>query len=153
MAVPAAPTNAWSPTSIAAGFVAGALSVLVFQMGLGALLHGLGITPNTPYSMAPTSPLGVPQTLSAAFWGGLWGILLQAILLRVRPGPAYWAAAAALGGFLVGGTLLLVVFPLKGRPFAAGWSPETWLLILCLHATFGLGTAVFLRVIERMGWR
>ena len=135
---------------IAIGFLSGALSVLVFQFGLAALLHAAGITPNAPYSMTPTQPFGVPQTLSAAFWGGMWGILLYAVLLRAGVGWRYWLTAALFGGFVVGGTLLFVVLPLKGRPFAAGWDFHVWALIFCLHAVFGLGAAVFLRAISAL---
>jgi hypothetical protein len=62
---------------IGRAFLAGALSVLVFQMGVAAILHAAGILSNAPYSLAPTAPFGVPQTVSSAFWGGLWGIVMQ----------------------------------------------------------------------------
>src|SRR3546814_5072860 len=41
------------------------------------LLAGAPV-PFAPWSMAPVSPFGVPQTLSAAFFGGLWGIAYAA---------------------------------------------------------------------------
>ena len=72
------PHRAELPRWIIVGFVAGALSVLVFHQGAAALLHALDLTPRAPYSLQPTRPLGVPQLTSIAFWGGLWGILLAA---------------------------------------------------------------------------
>jgi len=146
MSVAARRSSAFAPMDIVIGFASGALSVLIFQMGVGAILHGFGLTPNAPYSMAPTSPFGVPQSLSGAFWGGLWGILLFAILRQAESEFRYWLTAILFGAFAVGGVLLFVVLPLKGRPFAAGWNPNTIGLILCLHAVFGFGAAVFIRL-------
>jgi hypothetical protein len=136
----------FAAADIAIGFISGALSVLVFQMGLGAILHAAGISPNAPYSMTPVPPFGVPQSLSGAFWGGLWGIVLLAVLRAAGSGVRYWLTAILFGGLVVGGTLLFVVLPLKGRPFAAGWNMTAWALILCSHAMFGFGAAVFIRV-------
>jgi hypothetical protein len=140
--------NPCSPTGLALGFIAGALSVLVFQMGLGALLYAAGISPNPPYSMTPVPPFGIPQFLSGAFWGGLWGIGLNGLLgwTEVR-GWRYWLTAILFGGIVVAGTLLFIVLPLKGRPIAAGWNMHAWALIFASHAMFGFGTAVWLRVL------
>jgi hypothetical protein len=135
---------------IGRAFLAGALSVLIFQMGIAALLHAAGILSNAPYSLAPTAPFGVPQTLSSAFWGGLWGIVMLPVLRRAGTGPGYWLAAILFGGLIVGGFGLLVVFPLKGRPFAADWSWSVWRLALSLNAVFGLGTAAFLKLFGKL---
>ncbi len=139
-----------TPTAIILGFVAGALGVLVFQFGLGAILYATGLSPNAPYPMAPVPPFGVPQSLSAAFWGGLWGIVLMLVLRNVPSGASYWLTAILFGGIVVSAVLLFIVFPLKGRPIAAGWNMSTWLMIFCLHAAFGLGTAFFLRLFSRL---
>jgi hypothetical protein len=135
---------------IGRAFLAGALSVLIFQMGIAALLHAAGILANPPYSLAPTAPFGVPQTLSSAFWGGVWGIVMLPVLRRAGPGPGYWLAAILFGGLIVGGLALLVVFPLKGRPFAADWSWSVWRLVVGLNAIFGLGTAAILKLFGRL---
>ena len=140
--------SAIGAADIVKAFVAGALGVLVFQLGLGALFYYSGISPNPPYSMALVPPLGVPQSVSFAFWGGLWGIVLMAVLRNVRSEAAYWLTAILFGGIVVSAVLLFVVFPLKGRPLAAGWNMATWATIFCLHAAFGLGTAVFLRLLS-----
>src|ERR1700682_2847897 len=67
----------------ALGFIAGAIGVLVFHQGLILVLHVFGAMPFTPYSLKPTAPFGVPQVLSLAFFGGLWGIALILIMVRV----------------------------------------------------------------------
>jgi hypothetical protein len=79
----------------------------------------------------------------------LWGIVMLPVLRRAGTGPGYWLAAILFGGLIVGGFALLVVFPLKGRPFAADWSWPVWRLVLSLNAVFGLGTAAFLRLSSR----
>ena len=80
------------------GFVAGALSVPIFHQAMLALLHAAGLTRATPYPMQPTAPFGVPQVVSAACWGGVWGVALAAFLWRgggrVR---RYWLEALAFG--------------------------------------------------------
>ena len=67
-------------------FVAGFLSTLVFHQGLLAIFRAAGATDETPYSLKPTAPLGVPAVLSFAAWGGAWGVLLWLGLRAVGPG-------------------------------------------------------------------
>jgi hypothetical protein len=128
---------------IVLGFLSGALSVLVVQMGVAAILHAVGILPNAPYSMAPTYPFGVPQALSSAFWGGLWGIVMVPVLSSAKGEARYWLTALLFGGLIVGGVALFIVGPLKGRPIAASGDLSVLSLIFILHAIFGLGTAFF----------
>ena len=60
--------------TVLVGFVAGALSVLVFhQLGFW-IANELGYARAPLYSLRPVPPFGVPAILSLAFWGGLWGI-------------------------------------------------------------------------------
>ncbi|MBS0241123.1 MAG: hypothetical protein JSS20_03020 [Proteobacteria bacterium] len=127
-------------------FIAGALGVVVFQLALGAALYAAGLSGSAPYPMAPTAPFGVPQTVSYAFWGGLWGIVLW-LVLRNMSGAGYWLTAILFGGIVVSAVLLFVVFPIKGRPLTVLSNPKALATIFSLHATFGLGTAVFLRLL------
>jgi hypothetical protein len=60
------------PLRAVLGFIAAALSVLIFHQGAWALLHLGGLMP-PPYPMAPVSPWGVPQTFDFCFWGGVYG--------------------------------------------------------------------------------
>ena len=70
------------------GFVAGVVSVLVFHQGTVWLLHMAGQVPNAPYGMRPIPPFGVPQIVNSCFWGGLWGVVIAALLRRLRvPDP------------------------------------------------------------------
>jgi hypothetical protein len=130
-------------------FVAGFLSTLVFHQGLFGILHLLGVLP-APYSLAATAPLGVPAVISLAFWGGVWGIPIW-YLMRHATNAAYWIRAVAFGA--IGPTLvaLCVVWPLKDRPFAAGWDLKIWVLGLILNGAWGLGLGLFMRWLKRFG--
>lgn len=52
---------------LAAGFISGALAVLIFHQGALALLHSLNLAKSAPYSMHAAAPWGVPQIWSLAF--------------------------------------------------------------------------------------
>src|SRR5262245_6704591 len=129
-------------------FIAGFLSTLVFHQGMLSLLWLAGAVPRTPYSMAPTSPLGVPAVISLAFWGGVWGVALWP-LLRNAPGPAYWLRAPVLGALLPSLVALFVVMPLKGMPVAGGWSPAIIAGALLLNGAWGIGVALLMRAARR----
>jgi hypothetical protein len=143
--------SAISAKRLAAGFAAGFLSVLVFSSGAIALYQAFGApVPFAPWSMAPVPPFGVPQTLSAAFFGGLWGVAYAAVepWLTARLG---WLA----GGLVVFGALPLlvlwfVVFPLKGIPVGGGFTAFGLQQGIVLHAAFGLGLALFFRIARRL---
>ena len=101
------------------GFVSGALAVLLFHQGAAALLHALDLTSRAPYSMAATAPFGIPQLWSIALWGGVWGVLLAAALMRLR-GAALIVAAMVFGAVLPTLVAWFVVAPLKGSA-GGGW--------------------------------
>jgi hypothetical protein len=132
-----------------AAFIAGILATLIFHQGLLALLHLAGASPRPAYVMAPTGPLRVPQVLSLAFWGGVWGAALLPLLARWDGRWSYWLAwlvAGAVGPTLVA---LFVVLPLKGKPVAGGWNPALWVGALLLNGAWGVGTALILRLLRR----
>ena len=136
------------PRWIIVGFVAGALSVLVFHQGAAALLHALDLTPRAPYSLQPTQPLGVPQLTSIAFWGGLWGILLAATFARLQ-GARLILAATIFGAILPTLVAWFVVAPLKGQPMAAGFVPAAMIIGPIVNAAWGLGTGLGLAIFGR----
>ena len=99
------------------GFIAGFIATLVFhQIGL-LLLHFAGLTPNLPYNMHPVPPFHVPQFVSLAFWGGVWGIvfvLIEPVIAR-SPGGC-WVGAIVFGAVFPTLVAWFVVLPLKGLP-------------------------------------
>ena len=131
-------------TCILPGFIAGALSVLTFHQGMWALLHVLevpGLTMPPPYPVDAIPPLHVPRLISLCFWGGLWGVLLNAIW-PARRAPM-WVAGLCLGVAAVL-TGYFIVAPLKGLPIAGGWHLNNWARSLLINGTWGLGVGLLL---------
>lgn len=125
-------------------FLAGALSVLLFQQGTIALLHAAGLAPNPPFAYGRTQPFGVPQIWSLVFWGGVWGLLYGLAEKHFPDGAGYWIMAI-LFGVLPTLVLFFVVFPLRGLPVAAGWNTARMLMVLVIHMGWSLGTGILLR--------
>ena len=67
-------------------FVAGFASTLAFHQGLLLLLYTGGLSPRAPWNMTPVPPLNAPAVISLAFWGGVWGIALWALIRASRGG-------------------------------------------------------------------
>ena len=126
-------------------FVAGFFSTLVFHQGLLQLLHVAGVTPATAWNMSSVPPLGVPSVLSLAFWGGLWGIVLWALVQKFTGGKR-WLWAAIWGALLPSAVALFIVFPLKGMPMAGGFDPKLILGALLLNGVWGLGVVALMRL-------
>jgi len=135
------PATSELPRWLVVGFVSGAVSVLLFHQGTAALLHALEITARAPYSLAPTSPFGVPQLGSIAFWGGIWGVLLAAPLGHLH-GATLVLAAAAFGAVLPTLVAWFLVAPLKGQPLAAGGVPMAMAVGVMVSGAWGLGTGI-----------
>ncbi|WP_340118681.1 hypothetical protein [Pelagibius sp. 7325] len=141
------------PLRLAAGFAAGFVSVLIYSSGVLALYQAAGApVPFAAWSMAAVPPFGVPQTLSAAFFGGLWGVLYAAVepWLTARLG---WLAGGALYGVVPLLALWFFVFPLKGIPVGAGFTAYGLQQGIVLHVAFGLGLALFFRIARRFTGR
>ena len=120
-------------------FIAAFLATLIFHQGLLALLHAGGVVPAAPYNTAATWPFGVPQYLSLAFWGGVWGLVLWA-LVRHSHASAYWLRSLIIGAIGPTAVAMLVVFPLKGVPIGMG----KLVVGLLLNGVWGVGTAALI---------
>ena len=142
------PLSAELPRWLVVGFLAGFVSVLVFHQGAAAFLHALELTPRAPYSLQPTQPLGVPQVMSSAFWGGVWGVLLAAALARLE-GARLIVAAAAFGAIFPTLVAWFMVAPLKGNPVAAGFVPAAMMIGPIVNGAWGLGTGIGLALFGR----
>lgn len=130
---------------LSAGFVAGFLAVLVFHQGTVALLHAAGIVPFAPWQFRPVPPLGVPQVISAAFWGGLWGVAYAAAEPWFSRRFGRWPGAFLFFAILPPLAVLFVVAPLKGAGItAASFALPRLAVLVLIHAVWGLGTALFL---------
>lgn len=120
------------------GFVAGALSHIVFQGALSVLYYQLGLLPGLLWNFAPLPPFGIPTTLNFAFWAGLWGIAYGLVEPRLTP-----RTGVVFGGLLFGIAAMLtrwfVVLPLKGLPIAEGFVPKALVIFTGFHLVFGIG--------------
>jgi hypothetical protein len=129
-------------------FIAGFVSTLAFHQGVIALFYMLGAFPRAPFSMAATHPFGVPQVISLAFFGGLWGIALWP-LIRGASGAQHWLRALILGAVGPTAVAFLIVFPMKDMAFAAGWDPKMWIGGFIVNGAWGIGLALIMRALNR----
>jgi hypothetical protein len=124
-----------------AAFVVGGLAVLVVHQPVVALLHALGSTPITPYSLRPTRPWGIPVFLSLTFWGGIWTIPITWILDRLPRGWIYWVGAACLGALPPTLMTWFVIFPLKGLSASDAAASVGAVNALTVNGIWGLALA------------
>lgn len=143
------------------GFICGALAVVVFHQGTVYVLYHQfplikavtgavdAFRPATAgFNIRPVPPLGVPQVMSLAFWGGVWGILLAA-LIRWVPVPDL------LTGFLIGMAAtafgFTVLAQMRGLPMWADGNTITITRVVLLNGAWGWGTAALLRPFSLRG--
>ena len=134
-----------SATRFIFGFIAGFVATLVFhQIGV-LLMHFAGMTLNMPYNMRPVPPFHVPQFVSLAFWGGVWGFVFVLVERAIAHSPlGYWAGSIIFGAAFPTALSWLVVAPLKGLPLGYGFHFPGVLVGPIVNGLWGLGTAVFL---------
>jgi hypothetical protein len=131
-------------------FLAGFLAVFVFHQPMLSLLHAIGLTPARAYAMRPTLPLEVPQVISSAFWGGIWGMIFVALCARPGRGPRHYAASVLFGAVVLTCVAWFVVAPLKGQPIAAGGQPSRMVIGPLVNGAWGLGLAFLLDLLDRI---
>ena len=124
------------------GFIAGFISVFIFHQALLALLVSSGFVAANVYVTDPTAPFGVPQVLSTAFWGGVWGVVFAWVQPRFPRGAGYWIAALVFGAILPSLVAWFVAAPLKGLPVAAGGDIHRIVTALLVNGAWGVGTAL-----------
>jgi len=130
-------------------FFAGALAVPLAHHLVLAAFYAAGLAPYRPYSFEPTKPFGVPTLISLMFWGGLWGIILGAVLARIHSRRTWWIVAIVFGAVAPTLVAALVVAPLKGQHLKP--TPALAAMGFAVNGAWGLGTAAFYRLMER--WR
>jgi hypothetical protein len=131
-------------TRLFVGFIAGFLSHLIFQGGFGAILYAAHLVPALPWSLMPVPPLGVPLSLSLAFWAGLWG-LVYALLERRLTALLGWRSGGLVFGLAPLVVYWFVVLPLKGFGVGGGFHPAMVPIEVGFHVVFGIGTAIIFR--------
>lgn len=140
-----------SRSHLLGGFVAGALSTLIFHQGLVWLLGQAGLLSFPAYSLEPTQPFGVPAVLSIAFWGGIWGIVWAMLAARLEGGGRL-GLAFLFGAILPTLVVAAVVLPLKGGDPKIFLEPMILIGALVLNGVWGLGTEIILRLGRGRMW-
>lgn len=130
------------------GFVAGAISVLIFHQGAFAILNMLDVTQHPLYSMTATHPLGLPSIWSLALWGGIWGLIFAAFFMPLW-GGALVSAGVLFGAFVLSAVAWFVVAPIKGHGIAGGAVPMAMAAAMIANGAWGLGTALGLALFGR----
>src|SRR3954471_19099252 len=102
-----------------------------------------GHSPNGCLLSAECPPLGVPQVISLAFWGGFWGGMWALITDRISRALPGWVAGLAFGALVPTSVGWFVVAPIKGQPIATGWDPAQMWVAPVVNGAWGLGTALF----------
>jgi hypothetical protein len=122
--------------------------VLVFHQGALLVLHLAGIVPSMPWRLTPVPPLGIPTVVSAAFWGGVWGIAFAAIEPHLGRGINRLLAGLLFGAVLPTLVAWFVVLPLKGLPAGNGFTWPGVLIGPVVNGAWGLGTALIFRYLS-----
>jgi hypothetical protein len=138
-----------TPGRLFLGFVGGFLATLVFHQLALWILAGIGFVQANVYVMRGVPPFGIPQVISLAFWGGLWGVLFSAVDRRFPAGVSYWISAFAFGAIAPTLVAWFVVASIKGQPVAAGWQIHRMITGLIINGAWAVGTALFLAVTTR----
>lgn len=120
------------------GFLAGAIATVTVHELINFVLLSAGVFPRQPWSMTPAAVTGVPQIVSDAFWGGVWGVLFAAIYDSIPGANAIIKGAVfgVLGPALIG--VFILVPLLTGRfPMFFGGDPKMIGSVLLILAGFG----------------
>ena len=137
----------WMRTALV-GFIAGALSVLIFhQLGFW-IANELGYARAGIYNMRGVPPWGVPAIISSAFWGGLWGIVAAFLVPRlpgVLGGVLGWILFAAIIVSLVN---WFVVLPIKGLPMGGGFRMPGLVVVPVVYGFWGFGMWLIARLMR-----
>ncbi len=139
------------PLRVLVGFLAAALSVLIFHQGVWAILHMAnlpGYQMPMPYPMRAVPPLGIPVMLNLCFWGGLYGAVFG--MLAPRFTVPLWLCGLIMGmvAVLVG---FFVVPTIKGTPIGGGWMVNTWVRSILINGVgFGLGLGLIYPVLAKL---
>jgi hypothetical protein len=139
------------PRSLLLGFLAGFGATLTFHQVLIVLLAGAGAIETGAYSFRGVAPLGVPQVVSLAFWGGLWGCVWAFMADRIPRFVPGWVAGLAFGALVPTLVGWFVVAPVKGQPIAAGWDVARMWIAPLVNGGWGLGAALFYDLLCRRG--
>ncbi|MEQ1578231.1 MAG: hypothetical protein ABL894_11320 [Hyphomicrobium sp.] len=121
------------------GFLAGAIAVVTAHEAINYVLLQQGLFPRVPWSMEPAAVTGVPQIVSAMFWGGVWGSVF-ALAMGHRNSLLNGVLFGVLGPALLG--VFIAVPLLTGRfPMFFGGDAKMIGSVMLILAGWGAATA------------
>ena len=127
-------------------FIAGFVSTLVFHQTVIWFVARAAGFPFKTWNMAPNS-YGVPSVLALAFWAGLWGIALCAVIGARRWSPALvWGAV--LGGVVPSVWGWTVLASIHGKPMFSGGNMKVIIFVLFVNAVWGAGTVLLFKAMQ-----
>lgn len=127
-------------------FIAGFIATLTFHQGAVWLIAQAMGLPIKAWNMAPNG-YGAPSVLALAFWAGVWGIALCAVIRSQRWTPAlFWGAV--LGSVLPSLWSWTVLAAMRGKPMFAGGNLELIAFALCVNAVWGIATVVLFKAMQ-----
>jgi hypothetical protein len=132
------------------GFIAGALSVLIFHQGMVLILHLMKQVPNFPWNMARMNgPLPIPVIVNQMFWGGLWGVGFAALgsLIPIASTVLRGVAWGLIGPYFLGNAILVPFF--KGGAYFWGLQPPRMIIGALIGASFGAGLGLIYRALSK----
>lgn len=127
-------------------FIAGLVATLTFHQLAVWLVAAAVALPFKPWNMAPNA-YGAPSVLALAFWAGLWGIALCAVV-----GAKRWTLALVWGALL--GAVLpslwswTVLAAMHARPLFAGGNLKIIGFALFVNAVWGVGTVLLFKAMQ-----
>ena len=122
--------------AFAAGFVATLLAHQLIVLAIGG----------PAYSLVATWPLGVPEFVSLAFFGGLWAIMLNELLRRMPARANGWIAWLVLGAILPTLVFWLAVVPLKGLPVSLVFSLPYVVATFVVNGAWGVASFLLIKI-------
>ena len=133
--------------TLACGFIAGAVSFMVFHQGGFWAATQAGILKASTWSMANTKPLGLPQLVSYLFWTGLWGALAAVVVPKTKL-PA-WLGWTLFGAVVVIAANWFIVQPIKGGPIGGGFRMPGVIVAPVVYGIWGLGMWLIYKALQK----
>jgi hypothetical protein len=126
---------------VAAGFLGGAIPVLVVYQLIALAFYVAGWNANPPDRMNSAGAVGLPLVLNLTMWGGFWGIGCAFALRQTAGRYPAWLIGL---GFGVLATLAgwFIFAPLRGQAVAQNWNLAPMFRVLFVNGAWGITTGL-----------
>src|ERR1700739_4506187 len=101
-----------------------------------------------PHTLQGGPPFGVPRTVDLCFLGGVWGVVLGLVLLKLPETYPTWVRGLGLG--IAAALIDLFIVPLiKGSPIAGGWAVMAFVRSFLINGFWGIGVGLIFPLLTR----